>query len=446
MRVFMDLAGPKIRIGSMPPGPRVRRLGPKLDARGLPRHEGRVRIVADGSGERAAPDVGGSLPVSAPVAAAARPGTRLEVVDTRGDIAVIRIDDVVDGVGEGVCPRAVYVETGSPVRLLTSVGSEIAAGEVGSIPAAEVRLHLNDGDVLTLHKGDRPGRNPVPATAPGGARPGSIACVVPEVVDALQVGERVFISDGKVSGEVVAKRADEVDVRITRAGIGGARVKGRKGLNLPDTRLGLFGLTEKDREDLEFVVAHADGVNVSFIQHPDDVEDLLDELERIDGRHLGLVLKVETRGAVTHLPGVLLAAMEWPTVGVMIARGDLALEVGWLQLAEVVEEILMLCEAAHVPSIWATEVLDRLAKKGVPARGEVSDVVMAGRAECIMLNKGPYISTAIRGLDGLLASLESYREKRATRLPALRLELPDATEVGREIGERQGRWAPPAEE
>ena len=104
----------------------------------------------------------------------------------------------------------------------------------------------------------------------------------------------------------------------------------------------------------------------------------------------------------------------------------------------------MLCEAAHLPSIWATEVLDRLAKKGVPARGEVSDVVMAGRAECIMLNKGPYITLAIRGLDRVLSSLQAYREKRAVRLPALRLSLPDATEVGREIGDRQGRWEDPA--
>jgi pyruvate kinase len=342
--------------------------------------------------------------------------------------------------GQGTCADTVYAETGLAVTLRDSEGNEVATGEIGSIPPGEKRLHLGDGDILTLHKEDRPGEDPIPASAPGGARPGHIGCGAPEVVDALQIGERVFISDGKVTGEVVAKRADEVDVLITRAGIGGARVKGKKGLNLPDTNLGLFGLTEKDREDLKFVAEHADGVNVSFIQHPDDVEDLLDELDAIGARDLGIVLKIETRGAVSHLPAILLAAMEWPAAGVMIARGDLAIEVGWLQLAEVIEEILMLCEAAHLPSIWATEVLDRFAKKGVPARGEVSDVVMAGRAECIMLNKGPYISLAIRGLDQVLASLEAYREKRAARLPALRLELPDPAEVGRDIGDRQGRW------
>jgi pyruvate kinase len=263
---------------------------------------------------------------------------------------------------------------------------------------------------------------------------------MPEIVDALEVGHPVFLDDGKIRGEVIATRPDEVDVKIVRAGKTGTKLKGFKGLNVPESRLGLFGLTDKDREDLRFVVKHADGVNVSFINHPDDVEDLLDELEAAGGQHLGLVLKIETRGGVTHLPGILLASLEWPTVGVMVARGDLAIEAGWLELAEVIEEILFLCEAAHVPTIWATEVLDRLAKKGVPSRGEVSDVIMAGRAECIMLNKGPYITTAIRGIDQLLVAFQAYRDKKATRLPALQLELPDPSEVGRTIGAREGRW------
>ena len=301
-------------------------------------------------------------------------------------------------------------------------------------------MTLYEGDVLVLHKGDRPGEPPQRATAEEPARPGHVSCSMPEIVDALEVGHPVFFDDGKIRGEVIATRPDEVDVKIVRAGKTGTKLKGFKGLNVPESRLGLFGLTDKDREDLRFVVKHADGVNVSFINHPDDVEDLLDELEAAGGQHLGLVLKIETRGGVTHLPGILLASLEWPTVGVMVARGDLAIEAGWLELAEVIEEILFLCEAAHVPTIWATEVLDRLAKKGVPSRGEVSDVIMAGRAECIMLNKGPYITTAIRGIDQLLVAFQAYRDKKATRLPALQLELPDPSEVGRTIGAREGRW------
>jgi pyruvate kinase len=143
---------------------------------------------------------------------------------------------------------------------------------------------------------------------------------------------------------------------------------------------------------------------------------------------------------VRNLPGILLAAMEWPKVGVMIARGDLAVEVGWTELARTQEEILWLCEAAHFPVIWATEVLAKLAKKGVPSRGEISDVVMAERAECVMLNKGPHITTTIETLDAILASMQDYQTKKVSLLPALDLEMPDPEEVGRTIGDRQWRW------
>ena len=88
--------------------------------------------------------------------------------------------------------------------------------------------------------------------------------------------------------------------------------------------------------------------------------------------------------------------MRRPTVGVMIARGDLAVEVGFERMAEVQEEIMWICEAAHVPVIWATQVLETLAHTGRPSRAEVTDAAMSGRAECVMLNKGPYIAEAIR--------------------------------------------------
>jgi pyruvate kinase len=89
--------------------------------------------------------------------------------------------------------------------------------------------------------------------------------------------------------------------------------------------------------------------------------------------------------------------------------------------------------------VWATQVLDRLAKKGLPTRSEISDVVMAERAECVMLNKGPFITRTIQTLDGILKSMQAYQQKKATLLPALTLEEPDPDEVGRTVGTRQGR-------
>ena len=84
--------------------------------------------------------------------------------------------------------------------------------------------------------------------------------------------------------------------------------------------------------------------------------------------------------------------MRGERVGVMIARGDLAVECGYERLAEVQEEMLWFCEAAHIPVIWATQVLESLAKKGMPSRAEITDAAMGERAECVMLNKGPHIA------------------------------------------------------
>jgi pyruvate kinase len=256
----------------------------------------------------------------------------------------------------------------------------------------------------------------------------------------VKVGEPVVLDDGKARGVIRSVDGDEMVVEITYARPEGMKLRANKGINFPDSHLRIAGLTAQDKEDLRFIVAHADGVDVSFVNHPDDVEDLLDELEALGGQHLGLVLKIETRRGFQHLPGILLAAMEWPLVGVMIARGDLAVEGGWTHLARMQEEILWVCEAAHVPVIWATEVLDRLAKKGIPTRSEISDVAMAERAECVMLNKGPYIIEAIHTLDAVLRSMEGYQHKKTALLPALTLDDPDPEEVGRAVGDRQGRW------
>jgi len=88
------------------------------------------------------------------------------------------------------------------------------------------------------------------------------------------------------------------------------------------------------------------------------------------------VLKIENRQAFEDLPRLLLTALRYPPMGVMVARGDLGVELGFERMAEVQEEILWLCEAAHVPVIWATQVLEGLAKKGLPSRGEVTDAAM----------------------------------------------------------------------
>ena len=151
------------------------------------------------------------------------------------------------------------------------------------------------------------------------------------------------------------------------------------------------------------------------------VRQLLDRLEQLGGQHLGLVLKIETRKAFENLPNLILAAMRTQSLGIMIARGDLAVECGYQRLAEIQEEILWICEAAHVPVIWATQVLESLAKKGIPSRSEITDAAMGERAECVMLNKGPYAVMAVRVLADILRRMQAHQEKKRSMLRQLHL-------------------------
>jgi pyruvate kinase len=161
-------------------------------------------------------------------------------------------------------------------------------------------------------------------------------------------------------------------------------------------------------------------VGLSFAQSAADVRMLHAKLVALGAPQVGVVLKIETQRGFEHLPEMLLAAMASPATGVMIARGDLAVECGFERLAEVQEEILWACEAAHLPVVWATQVLEGLAKTGQPSRAEITDAAMAGRAECVMLNKGPYVVEAIRTLDDILRRMQAHQEKKRPLLRALK--------------------------
>ena len=131
-------------------------------------------------------------------------------------------------------------------------------------------------------------------------------------------------------------------------------------------------------------------------------------------------IKIETRKGFKNLPRLLLTAMRSFPIAIMIARGDLAVEAGWERLAELQEEILWLCEAAQIPVIWATQVLEHTAKKGQPSRAEISDAALSQRADCVMLNKGPHILAAIRMLDNILRRMQGHQYKKTPQMRKLR--------------------------
>lgn len=247
-----------------------------------------------------------------------------------------------------------------------------------------------------------------------------VTCTLPAILGQLQVGATVWIDDGKIGARVVRVEPAGVVLEVEKISPQGKKLRAQKGLNFPDSQLQIQPLTDKDCQDLHFVVRHADLVGYSFVQQPADLQLLVSELERRQARpDLGLILKMETQRAVKNLPALIATVAGCRPLGVMIARGDLAVEIGWLRLGEIQEELLWICEAAQVPVVWATQVLDQLTKEGLPSRPELSDAVMSACAECVMLNKGPYLLEAVALLDELLARMQTHQHKKSQRLRAL---------------------------
>ncbi len=429
-RVAMDLAGPKLRTGPIEPGPPVRRAKPPRDALGRTVRPARVRLVGPSSNAEVAPaslGVDAIVPVRlAPWLARRQPGDVIAITDARERHRRWRVVEVGEGWCTAEADRTTYVVPGTRLEVATPQEGPHAhppdepaldVSHVGPLPGTEQRHRVHSGDLVVLTRD----LTPAPASPPG-ATEHRIGCTLAEAFRDCRPGERVWFDDGRIPGEIEAvdTEAGSIHVRVGAVRERGVNLRGGKGINLPDTSLELPALTDKDREDLREVVAVADIVDLSFVEQPSDVAELLDALRDLGGEHLGVVLKIETRRAFDQLPALLLEAMRHDLVGVMIARGDLAVEVGFERLAEVQEEVLWLCEAAHVPVIWATQVLDSMARSGQPSRAEISDAATAHRAECVILNKGPHIVEAIAALGSILERMREHQRKKHSLLRGLR--------------------------
>ncbi|MCO6489025.1 MAG: pyruvate kinase [Phaeodactylibacter sp.] len=244
-----------------------------------------------------------------------------------------------------------------------------------------------------------------------------IGVMLHEIIDDMNINDVVLFDDGMIKAVVIAKEGDDAELVITNCYKN--KLSSRKGINLPNTKLNLPALTESDIETLPFICQHADIVGYSFVRTGQDVEFLYRHLDKNNAENLGVVFKIENKEAFENLPQILLSGMKRDKIGVMIARGDLAVEMGFERVSEVQNQILWICEAAHIPVIWATQVLENLAKTGIPTRAEISDAAQGAQAECVMLNKGPYITEAIRTLKDILTRMEAHSFKKKGALRAL---------------------------
>lgn len=394
-RIAMDLAGPKLRTGWLPLAegvvdgrPRRDRFGRLLQPARLLARPTDAQPGATGGAEPALEET--LLPVLPEGWQTLEPGQRLRGRDASGRWRELQVVEV--------GPKGVRLSSHQRCRFKAGLRFVQEGGEgylvVAPLPAVPGERLLRVGDPLRL-------------TAAVTDAADAIPCACAEMFGSVRVGEPVVFDDGRIRGRVEAVRPEELLVRITTARPRGSRLRADKGINLPESALSIPALSAKDLEDLEFAAAHADIINYSFVHRVADIEAFHQQRASQGRDPLALVLKIETRQGVLQLPRLLLAAMAHPApLGVMIARGDLAMECGWEALAGIQEEILHLCAAAHVPCIWATQVLDSMVRHGTPTRAEITDAAMGARAEALMLNKGPNLTATVQTLQAILDTME----------------------------------------
>jgi pyruvate kinase len=415
VRILMDLGGPKLRTGAIAPAAVVLKLRPSRDEIGTILAPARVGLRSAGAG---LPVAGAALHmgVDAEWLAQLEVGEKIGLLDARGANRSLQVVQRDSGGVLAECHQTAYVVSETVLRRRHKTHAKLTSG-VTDLPHKPGTVQLERGGLLRLTR-------EAVATLPGkgrGQRPvPSVACTLPEIFGQVCVGERIWFDDGRIGGVIKRVEPDWLEVEITQARDMGEKLAGDKGINLPDSQLHLPALTAKDLEDLATVARIADLVGLSFVQQASDVEGLRNCLRDLGTPDLGIMLKIETRRAFENLPELLFAAMAGKAAGVMIARGDLAVECGYERLAEVQEEILWAAEAAHMPVIWATQVLETLAKTGLPSRAEITDAAMGERAECVMLNKGPHITEAMRTLDDILRRMQAHQAKKRPLLRALR--------------------------
>ncbi len=421
-RVLMDLAGHKIRTAEILPGPAIHH----------------IRVPKNSTGKVLAPvflllttDINSAsadnalFRVGIPKAAIKYlvPGQIFSFIDNQKKTRYLKVEKKLSEHDWLVSSeKSAYLISGCKLSVIKkqknkkhSTDDEFNLGEFLGAPL-EIRLFKKQ--LLLLTTEEVLGK---PAEFKGDEliHPAQIGCTLSSAISKLKVGQQVWIDDGKLGAVVQELTAQGALLLVTVAKPSGVKIQSDKGINFPDALFDLSPLTEKDLCDLGFVCAHADLVGFSFVETLADMDYLIKELEKRSSSAMPIIAKIETNLAVKNLPEIILGTIGRHNLGIMIARGDLAVELGSARLAEIQEELLWLCEAAHVPVIWATQVLESIAKKGTRSRPEFTDAAMAVRAECVMLNKGPYIVDAIEALVNVMLRMHEHQRKKFSRLRAL---------------------------
>ncbi|GIE84973.1 pyruvate kinase [Actinoplanes regularis] len=206
-----------------------------------------------------------------------------------------------------------------------------------------------------------------------------VSCTYTKLPQEVKVGDRLLIDDGKVAVEVTAVEGNDIQVLVTEGG----PVSNNKGVSLPNVAVSVPAMSEKDEEDLRFALKlGVDLVALSFVRSPEDIK-LVHQVMDEEGRRVPVIAKVEKPEAVTHLEAIVLAFD-----GVMVARGDLGVELPLDQVPLVQKRAVQLCRENAKPVIVATQMLDSMIENSRPTRAEASDVANAvlDGADAVMLS------------------------------------------------------------
>lgn len=278
---------------------------------------------------------------------------------------------------------------------------------LGDLCGPKIRLNAVEGDAFVLPTG----ASTRLVSSEEAATPAALTTRFAPLVQEASVGHRIYIDDGLVRLLVVEREPDALRCAVTAGG----RVASRKGINLPDTRLALPALTDKDKADLEWAVEHElDFVALSFVRRPADVTELRGIL-RNRGSDLGVIVKIEKVEALEHLEELIELSD-----GVMIARGDLGVEMDVWQVPLIQKAITARCRAAGKPVIVATQMLQSMIQAPMPTRAEVSDVATAilDQNDAVMLSAETAAGDHPDAAVGMIARVANAAESYRAELPA----------------------------
>ncbi|MCP4121199.1 MAG: pyruvate kinase [Bacteroidetes bacterium] len=272
---------------------------------------------------------------------------------------------------------------------------------IGDLQGPKLRIGVLKNPILLVD-----GRNVTFTTNDEKANAGMIPVLYAKLAEDMKPGEKIMIDDGKLELQVTGTNgSDEVHARI----ICGGELKSRKGFNLPDTNIAVPALTPKDLEDLDFILSqHVDWIALSFVRQAQDIDDLREIIHRHpDKKHVKIIAKIEKPQAINNLDAIIQT-----TDAVMIARGDLGVEIPFENVPLIQKRIIAKCIRRAVPVIIATQMMESMIDNSRPSRAEVTDVangVLEG-ADVLMLSGetaiGKYPVEVVQTMDKIIRHSE----------------------------------------